>query len=176
MLNRDDGWWSNIAVLQNCHTATILRCSPSWLSSHNQPRPDHGSLHNHSAQSTLPMCTIFAMYLQVKIFAMYLKVQANICNVSTSAEYLPHICKCTILAVYLQVQDICNVQDLFSEQSRSLLPLSGPQPQASSSASVLELNFPTITQWGCHLCVFKYCCKYSFQFSHSAILGSLTNC
>ena len=80
-----------------------------------------------------------------RIFAMYLKVQANICNVSTSAEYLPHICKCTILAVYLQVQDICNAQDLFSEQSRSLLPLSGPQPQASS-ASVLERNFLTITR------------------------------
>ena len=66
VLNKDDGWWSNIAVLQNCHTATIKMQSELIIFS--QPA---------EAEPWQPANVHYVCHLQVKIRAMYLKVQAE---------------------------------------------------------------------------------------------------
>ena len=113
VLNKDDGWWSNIAVLQNCHTATIKMQSELIIFSQPaeaepwQPANVHyvcqlPSTSENSCNVSKSAGRIFAMYLRVKNIcniSIHLRVQ-NIGHISASAQYLQCIYKCRIFAMH----------------------------------------------------------------------------
>ena len=103
VLNRDDGWWGNIAVLQNCHTATIkMQSELIKLSIFSQPaeaEPWQPANVHHIFLPSTSENTCNLSKSAGRIFAMYLRVQ-NICHISASAQYLQCIYKCRIFAMH----------------------------------------------------------------------------
>ena len=112
VLNKDDGWWSNIAVLQNCHTATIKMQSELiiYLLTTSRGRTMAAcqcalflpSTSENTCNVSKSAGRIFAMYLRVKNIcniSILLRVQ-NICHISASAQYLQCIYKCRIFAMH----------------------------------------------------------------------------